>query len=574
MNLFAAFSRRAPNTIFVSIILGGLAGACYSFLIPLVLSVLRDADSRFDTVSAAPTRLFLLEISNAPFALVFTVVCLFILVARTASQVMLTRVAIDVASELRSTMYERIVGAPIPALESIGSSKLIAALTTDVPRIVMGARMLPDLLINMVTLVGMLGFLLVLNRDVFWFVIGCIVFGVITYQIPMFIGRRYFMRARRNIDELQESIRGLIHGVKELKLSDEKRRAYFETVLLRHEKEVQRDEKMGHTVVRTAMNYGDLLSFFVIGSIVFVFVNYRAVTNQELIGVVMALLYITGPVSIVLNFIPQIAIARVSLNRVTALFKQIPAEQLTTDRLPRRGWQSIRFDQVIYQHPDKGDGASFGVGPIDLEIRRGEITFIVGGNGSGKSTLSKLITLHYRPAAGSIRFGEECIDDENIGAYRESIGVIYSDYYLFDRVLGKDAVQLQETVDHYLAVLQLERKVTYRDGRFSTLSLSDGQRRRLALLIAVIEDKQLYLFDEWAADQDPTFKEVFYNEILPALRAKGKAVVAITHDDRYFHLADRIVVLEEGKVARIDTPSADHVVTRQERRGRAFSLVG
>lgn len=559
MNMFAEFSRTAPNKVFLSIVLGGLSGVCYSLLIPLIMSVLSPGDVRFEEIAATPTRILSLEIANAPFALVFAAVCLFILVGRTLSQVMLTRVAIDVASQFRSQLYDRIARAPLSALESIGSARLITALTTDVPRIVLGARMLPDLLINLVTLVGMLGFLLVLNADVFWFVLGCIAFGVLSYQIPMLIGRNYFIRARRSFDSLQESIDGLISGIKELKLNDSKREDYFRCVLMAHENDVRRLEKTGHSIVRTASNYGDLLSFFVIGSIIFVFVNYHVISNQELVGVVMALLYVTGPVSIILNFIPQIAVSRVSMQRIAKLFQEIPAEDIAPEQEAPRAWDRVRFEQVGYRYHKDGNG--FHVGPLDLEFRKGEITYIVGGNGSGKSTLGKLLTLHYRAEEGIVYFGDQAITSASIGTYRQTISAIYSDYHLFDQILGVTDDGLAAMVDHYLHTLQLHGKVTYRDGRFSTLSLSDGQRRRMALLASMIEDKDLYLFDEWAADQDPTFKAVFYNEILPALKAKGKAVVVITHDDRYFDLADQVIVLGEGVVSRIDRRSHSDAAT-------------
>ncbi|TXH77535.1 MAG: cyclic peptide export ABC transporter [Lysobacteraceae bacterium] len=551
MNLFSEFSRKAPNKVFVSILLGGLSGISYSLLIPLILNVLKEGDPRLVEISSGgPTRILTLDVANAPFAMVFLTACLFILFGRTLSQVLLTRVAIDVSSQLRTRLYEQIANAPVAALERIGAARLVAALTTDVPRIVIGARIFPDLLINLVTLVGMLGFLLILNPDVFWFVLGCIAFGVVTYQIPMFIGRRYFVRARHSFDGLQESIHGLIHGIKELKLSDNKREAYFRSVLMSFERDVREYEKTGHTVVRIANNYGDLLSFFVIGSIIFIFVNYRVISNQELIGVVMALLYVTGPVAIILGFIPQIAVSHVSMQRVTKLFGEIPSEGISERREPGLVWEDIRFDGVTYRYSE--NGSDFQVGPIDLRFRKGEVTFIVGGNGSGKSTLGKLLTLHYRPATGTIRFGDQVVTDESIGSYRQSISAIYSDYYLFDKILGVKDEGLTDMVDHYLKALRLDGKVAYRNGKFTTLSLSDGQRRRMALLVSMIDDKELYLFDEWAADQDPTFKLVFYNEILPALKAKGKAIVAITHDDRYFHLADQIVVLSEGLVARVE----------------------
>lgn len=548
MNLFTEFSTRAPNRVFASIVLGGLSGASYSLLIPLVLSAIGEEDPRFERIAEQTPHVLGVEIAHAPFAAVFALTCLFILVARSLSQIMLTRLTIDVASDLRTRMYERIVRAPLPALERIGEARLVAALTTDIPRIVNGARVMPDLLIDSIVTIGMLGFLLVLNVDVFFFVIVCIVFGIVTYQLPMLFAHRRFIQSRKAYDRLQESMNGLIHGIKELKLSDTKRRDFFESVLMAHERDVRHGEKGGHTIIRAASTYGDLLSFFVIGCILFVFVNYRLIGNAELVGVVMALLYLTGPVAMILANLPQLSLARVSLQRFAALSAEIPEESVADGSVVPPDWTTVRFEGVSYRHAGGDDDRHFQVGPIDLELRKGEITFIVGGNGSGKSTLSKLVTLHYRAGGGRILFGDTEVDDDTIGPLRQSVCAIYSDYYLFDRVLGaagqEDAVSAQ--VAHYLHVLGLEGKVAYRDGRFSTLALSDGQRRRLALLVAILDDKALYLFDEWAADQDPGFKSVFYHEVLPALKRRNKAIVVISHDDRYFDVADQLVTLENG----------------------------
>jgi putative ATP-binding cassette transporter len=340
-----------------------------------------------------------------------------------------------------------------------------------------------------------------------------------------------------------------VHGSKELKLNHDKREDYFRRVLAENERSVRKDAKTGHSVMSVAQNYGDLISFFVIGAVAFVFVNYNALTRQELGGVIMVLLYITGPVAVLLNFIPQFAMAQVALRKVNELFDQIPHEDVADNASARRDWQVMRFDQVEYHYPDRNGDAGFAIGPLSFEVRKGEITFIVGGNGSGKSTLSKLITLHYHASAGAIAFDGEKVDGTNLAGYRRGIAAVYSDYYLFDRTLGLNGRDVQAEVDAYLKALALDGKVTFKDGRFSTLSLSDGQKRRLALVAAFLEDAELYLFDEWAADQDPTFKSVFYNQILPELKAKGKAVVAISHDDRFFHLADRLIVMSEGRIA-------------------------
>jgi putative ATP-binding cassette transporter len=551
MKLFEAFGRRSPNKVFLSIVLGAAAGISYALLIPLVLSALNVDRSGLHAATHDTLTFGSWEVSNYRFAALFLLTCLFILGARSISQVILSRVSMEVTSELRISMYRRISGAPLASLEKIGSAKLLAALTTDVPRVVMGARLLPDLLTNSITLVGMLGYLWYLSPEVFGFVMGAMLFGAVTYQIPMLVGRRYLAKSRMHIDELQEAIRGLIYGAKELKLNAPKREAYYREILLKSEQSVLAADKTGHTIIRAAMNYGDLLSFFVIGAVCFVFVNYHAIGSGNLVGVIMALLYVTGPMAILLNFVPQIAVARVSLNKVNELFRLIPAEEASDAAAPE-AWESVRFEQTGYEYPAVHGEAGFTVGPVDFEIRKGEVTFIVGGNGSGKSTLSKLITQHYAPSFGEIWFGAGLVTPENVNAYRQDIAAVYSDYYLFDRVLGKEREGLQETVDGFLKAFSIDHKVTFKDGKFSSLSLSDGQKRRLALVVAFVDDKKLYLFDECAADQDPGFKQVFYRSVLPELRAQGKAVVVISHDDRFFDVADRVVVMEEGRIKTIE----------------------
>lgn len=195
---------------------------------------------------------------------------------------------------------------------------------------------------------------------------------------------------------------------------------------------------------------------------------------------------------------------------------------------------------------DPEDG--FTLGPIDLVLEPGQITFVVGGNGSGKSTLAKLITGLYVPRTGSLALNGEKIDHENIEWFRQNSSAVFTDFHLFEDYLGFDRPGIDDEVRHYLEVLRIADKVTVRDGRLSTLALSQGQRKRLALLTALLEDRQIYVFDEWAADQEPRFREVFYREILSDLKRRGKTVVVITHDDRYFSLADRVVKLEFGRV--------------------------
>lgn len=567
MKLFSTFVKSAPNRVFASIILGAIAGVSYSLLIPLVLNSLEYNSDGFETVETVPVTLLSYEIANFPFALLFLLTCFVVVITRTGAQVLLTRVSMNVTSELRCAMYRRIADTQMVNLEKQGEAKLVAALTTDVPMIIDGGRALPDILTNVITLVSMLSYLFYLNPEVFWFSLKCIFLGVITYQLPLYFSNKYFYQSREYTDKLHYSIRALMRGAKELKLNQQKRSDFFDRALYENESQVLTANKTGHTIMNIAVNYGENLSFFVIGAIAFIFVNYHSISIEELVAVLMVILYTSFPIGNLLMHIPSLALAKVSLNKFNSLFEALETEDLPEKSTPVPKWQSLYFKDVCFSYAarDKDQKQGFAIGPVNLQVNKGEITFIVGGNGSGKSTLCKLLTMHYLPEEGQISLGDQLVTRDNLRSARNDIFSIYSDYFLFDKLYGQNYQEHYEAINKYLKAFDLDKKVTLDESGFSSLDLSDGQKRRLALLVGYIEDKELYLFDEWAADQDPYFKDVFYNDILTDLKNKGKAVVVISHDDRYFEKADRIFVMQEGKLLTDADTGHKDVLRRFER---------
>ena len=229
--------------------------------------------------------------------------------------------------------------------------------------------------------------------------------------------------------------------------------------------------------------------------------------------------------------------------------------EATTDAEVNPSWDSLELVGVQHTYRRENEEEEFSLGPIDLSLRPGELVFITGGNGSGKTTLAKLLVGLYIPQQGEIRLDGQTITDERRDNYRQLFSVVFSDFYLFENLLGLSHFNIDTKAQDYLAKLQLDRCVQIKDRTLSTLELSQGQRKRLALLTAYLEDRPIYLFDEWAADQDPQFKEIFYFELLGRLKEAGKTVIVISHDDRYYHVADRVLKLNYGLI-EFDNPIA------------------
>jgi putative ATP-binding cassette transporter len=251
--------------------------------------------------------------------------------------------------------------------------------------------------------------------------------------------------------------------------------------------------------------------------------------------------------------IPTFRNAAISLEKVEQLGVTLSAVDVSeaASRLPEKAlppWERLDLVGVTHSYYREREAEQFVLGPISLTLYPGEVVFLIGGNGSGKTTLAKLITGLYIPEGGQIRLNGRLVDEYNRDHLRQHFSVVFSDFYLFEQFLGLEGPDLDREARVYVERLQLEGKVTVEGGRLSTTDLSQGQRKRLALLTAYLEDRPIYLFDEWAADQDPLFKEVFYYQILPELKARGKTVIVISHDDRYYHVGDRLIKLDYGRL--------------------------
>ena len=482
---------------------------------------------------------------------IFVSLCIALWLFQFVSWVLIVRLSQGIIRDLRIQTTQRILNAPLQHLESLGASKLLATLLEDINSISTASTSLALLVVNVAILVGICGYLCWLSPLLFAAILLSIVLGFSLYSLLQRSGLRSFKQARETSDILFGHFRSVTEGTKELKLNRQRRLAFIEEDVITSANKSMYYWNKAITAFAFAGSSGIVMIFIPIGWLLFFLSQSEPELTALVPSYVLAILYLFTPLGEITNSLPEITRASVALSKVESLGlslgqKVVEPKQLVESPFSEH-WSAIKLSNVHHIYTTESDNHSFALESIDLTIKRGEILFIVGGNGSGKSTLAKLIVGLYLPDSGSLSVDERAISDHNREWYRQLFSAVFYDFYLFDRFIGIHESQLPE-VQKYLAQLELTEKVSIADGFLSTVNLSQGQRKRLALLTAYLEDRPVYVFDEWASDQDPIFKSVFYKELLPDLKRRGKTVIAISHDDRYFDNCDHLARIEFGRI--------------------------
>jgi putative ATP-binding cassette transporter len=357
--------------------------------------------------------------------------------------------------------------------------------------------------------------------------------------------------AREDEDKLFGHFRALTEGIKELKLHRQRRGVFFGREIQETTEAYQRHNIMAENRFALAQHWSHLLFYLLIAALLFVLPGLTRLQPQALTGYLITALYLMGPLAGVLSSVSLFGRAEVALDKIERLGMSLGTRAAEADgpvQEQKAEFYELELCDVTHSYHHEKDDSHFMVGPVSLSFRPGEIVFLVGGNGCGKSTLAKIIAGLYPPERGEIRLDGRLVVDANRDDYRQLFSAVFSDFYLFDTFMGLNGAKVDQQAQLYLRQLHLDRKVTIQNQQLSTIFLSQGQRKRLALLTAYLEDRPFYLFDEWASDQDPEFKNIFYRQLLPDLKARGKSVLVITHDDTYFSCADRIIKLDYGQI--------------------------
>lgn len=532
MRLWSFAWRAAGGTIGLTTPLGLVSGAASTALIVLVSALLTDPARR--TWGAASVFLVVAAVGAA---------------TRVAAQVLLIRASQRTMIALRARLCRGICWSTLERIESLGPARLLTALTDDIGVLADGVAGLPFLLVNAATVVGCLVYLAWLAPIVFVVTAGFLAFGLASYRLLERPALRALGQARTTQDTLFGQLRAMIEGVYVLLQNAERRRAFLNEELAPVAQEL--GTSMGQALGRFAVAgaWAQIILIALLGLVVFFIPGIASLAPAELTAVCLTVVYLVRPLDFVLSLWPSVARARVALANIDRLGLELPDEEPPAVGASAAGRSRLDLEGVCFDYGVARGEGSFSLGPVDLSLTGGRIVFVTGGNGSGKTTLAKLLTGLYAPTAGTIRIDGVPITEANREWHRRHWTTLLADAPLFRRLpAGAEAGAAQGLV----ARLGLAGLVATDGTRLEHGELSRGQKKRAALLLALLEDRPLYLFDEWAADQDPEFRRAFYEEILGDLKRRGKAIVVISHDERYYSVADERLALEEGRVRARD----------------------
>ncbi len=449
--------------------------------------------------------------------------------------------------EKRISLINKILSSQYQKYEKIESGRIQSGLNNDTNNISLSVNVFTNLITSAVSLLFCFVYLAFLSLyGVIISVITIIIAGSIFYYFSM-RANKFLVEARELQDVFFRFINNLMLGFKNLSLDKAKCNGFKEDM-----QESCADFRIKNTEANkrfvNVYVIGEILTMLVIGSVIFILPKVvTGMSTNDIRSYVFVFMYMSGPVRVLLDSIPQYMFYRVSWSKIKELEEDLLGieKNNNTKSITRNIKDNICIDVnnlvFTYYFNEKG---VFSVGPISCSFKSGEVTFITGGNGSGKSTFGKLLTGLYTPDEGEISIDGDVKNSVELGEY---FTTIFSDYHVFDKLYGIDHSKKKESITKYLKLLNIHDKVKVKDGVFDTLDLSSGQKKRLALMISYLEDKPVFFFDEWAADQDPHFRKFFYEELLPELKLRNKCVIAITHDDRYFDLADQVINFEMGK---------------------------
>lgn len=469
---------------------------------------------------------------------------------------MIAQLASDIEEaidRLRMQMIGRLRHADLWKLDHFGQSRLFGNITQSCKVISSNSQYLAQAMRSVVLIATILLYIAVVSMVAFLLLTALLAVAATAYY-----------RLDRSLDQHQEELAGqearlfecvsdLFDGFKEQRLCSARSRALGEVFCNESAATLAaRSEVHLHTWQQYV--FGETTFNMMLGLVVFVVPVYSPSVSAELVKITAAILFMMTPIFGLMQSLTMLRAAEAAAGRMMALKSELAAlaelgSEGPPDPLPvPADFNEIRMEGVEFAFPAPAGEKPFTLGPMNVSIRRGEVIFVTGGNGSGKSTFIKLLTGLYHPERGRLTIDGLDVSAGRLAGYRALMAPVFSDFHLFSRLYGLEEVD-PVTVEDLMRWMEMGQVTGFKENRFTRTNLSTGQRKRLALIAALLEARPVLILDEWAADQDSHFRMKFYREVLPELKRRGLTIVAVTHDDRYFDAADRRLHLEIGQLS-------------------------
>ncbi|MBL7702883.1 MAG: cyclic peptide export ABC transporter [Ferruginibacter sp.] len=464
----------------------------------------------------------------------------------------LTKFSMEMIYDLRLELIDKIFATSYQNFETLDRGRVYTSLNNDILRLSEIAHTAVVFMGGIFTIVG--GFVYLSLVSLWSTIVIIIVFGLISfiYYVVTQNTDKYFHRSRDSENVFVRYISGMIDGFKEISLH-QKKKAEYKSDIAGAANEFRKNTTIANIRYIDVFIIGECLITLLLGVVVFVLpFFFKDIQRESIMSFIVILLYLIIPIDNVLNAIPSIMQLKIAKKRIDQFLKDIPANFDVQAPVPASKMvnvNSLRAEEITYTYKEEAEVHPFSVGPINVEVKAGEILFIIGGNGSGKTTLSKLLTGLYKPDGGTFFINEKPVHSSELGEY---FSVCFSPAFLFEKLYNVNMANREAEIADYLKLLGLDEKVKIIGNRYNSIKLSGGQIKRLALFQCYLEDSPIYLFDEWAADQDPEYRNFFYRTLLPDMKQNGKIIIAITHDDHYFDVADKVLKMKMGKLEVAD----------------------
>ena len=532
INIILKNSNAPVKTILFYTILSGLANAG-------LLSVINSASNSANngTVNIRYVAFFAIEIA------------IFYITKRYILRKSIEIVEISIYN-IRLRLLEKLRNCELLAMEHIGKSEIFTRISNDANFISQSAAVIVNATQAIVLVFFSLLYIAYLSFKAFLITVTVISFGTTYYLRRQKVINQELREVNLNETALYDQVENLINGFKEIKINSLKNENLFDDV--KETSTLGKDTKI-KTGLRFVVGFmfSEMVFYLLLAAIVFLLPQFDAMFPSTLTRLTAAVLFIIGPLENIVSTIPLFIKANIATDNIQNLEDKIDeAKNLNTHQIPSSDlleFEKIELKDLVFKYVDEDQQSTFALGPINYIIKKGEILCILGGNGSGKSTFLKLLTSLYHPESGTLNLNDVAITSGSYMQYRSLFSIVFTDFHLFPKIYGVEKLNA-EKVNEFINLMGLKGKTFFDGEKFTNVKLSTGQRKRLAFICCLLEDKPIMILDEVTADQDPEFKKFFYLTILPDLKKQGKTVIMVSHDDKYFEQFDRIVKMEYGKL--------------------------